>query len=150
MKIVYSFTFGFILIAFYLKPTIAQIRSAQPPPHNAICPEPIYPMDQVTTRAQILQLDRPPYPPELLANGGNGQVRLEAVLCKTGNVTDIRVLESNVPAGVIQQCMHAIARMKFVPAKKNDRFVSQRFRFRFTFKVEPTPLPTPTPSQPSQ
>lgn len=83
----------------------ASARPASDAPTQPLdrCPDPIYPINQVTTRAQILQLDRPSYPPELLASNGNGQVRLEAVFCKTGNVTDIRVLESNVSAEVTQQ-----------------------------------------------
>jgi TonB family protein len=110
------------------------------------CSDVIYQAQEVMTRAKILSIARPAYPPEMSANLIEGQVKLAVVLCKTGKVTDIRVLESNLPVEVVEQCIQAAAAMQFQPAMKNGQAVSQSYRIKFTFEIQSDALPQPSHS----
>jgi hypothetical protein len=78
---------------------------------------------------------------EDLARGQRLNVVLSAVLCRTGQVTDIEVSKGE-PGGTTDEVVEAIRLMKFKPAENNDQPVSQmaRFDFKFGFLGERHPL----------
>jgi hypothetical protein len=85
------------------------------------CPQPVYPWSHVTRPAKIV---------EALNVGGvrdrfSGLVKLEAVFCRTGQVTDIRIIEGSSPT-VNEFASAAVRMVRFVPAELNWHTVSQR------------------------
>jgi hypothetical protein len=96
---------------------------------NKECPSPVYASQEVTRPAKIV---------ERLYLGGvrepirefNGRVKLEAVLCRTGRVTDIRITEGSSP--LVNDFVSAAASLtRFVPAELNWHTVSQRIQLEF-------------------
>jgi TonB family protein len=69
---------------------------------------------------------------EALAHDVHGRVVLEAVLCRTGRVTDLRVVES-LPYGMTEKSIESVRQLKFTPAEMNWHTVSQKMRFEFYF-----------------
>jgi TonB family protein len=69
---------------------------------------------------------------EALAHDVHGRVVLEAVLCRTGRITDLRVIES-LPFGMTEKVLETVRQIKFVPAEKDWHTVSQRMRFEVLF-----------------
>jgi len=59
-------------------------------------------------------------------------VVLTAVFCKSGRVTDIRVIEG-LPYGVTEQAIEAARQTQFTPAEKDGQPVSQATKFVFKF-----------------
>lgn len=64
-----------------------------------------------------------------------GTVVLRVVLCHTGEVTDIEVVK-RLPDGLTEAAVRAAKSIKFEPAEKDGRKVSQRARLEYTFYVE--------------
>lgn len=106
--------------------TQAQIRP------DAKCREPIYGGRELTKRAKITE------PADLsiiykeVAPNARGTVVVEAVLCRTGQVTDIRV-SKGLSSTIDEFVVAAVSLVKFVPAEINWHSVSQRIQFEFHF-----------------
>ena len=62
----------------------------------------------------------------------HGRMVLEATLCRTGEVTDVKVLEG-LPYGMTEKAVEAVLNLKFIPAEMNWHTVSQKVRFEFSF-----------------
>jgi hypothetical protein len=93
------------------------------------CPQPVYAAQDVGRRAKIYE------PPDFSGvteafRGFRGRVRLEAVLCRTGQVTDIRIIEGSSPA-VNEFVSAAVSLIRFVPAELKLHSVSQDIQFAF-------------------
>jgi hypothetical protein len=95
------------------------------------CSGPIYNARDVTRRAQIRgQPDfRVIY--EAFGRDVHARVSLDAVLCRSGQVTDIRVVES-APPNVGEFVAAAVSLIRFAPAELNWHTVSQRQKFEFS------------------
>ncbi len=95
------------------------------------CSGPVFNARDVTRRARILK--QPDFGPiyEAFGKDVNARVSLEAVLCRAGQVTNIRVIES-APPNVGEFVARAVYLMRFTPAEMNWHTVSQRLRFEFT------------------
>src|SRR5258708_36133459 len=63
------------------------------------CSGPIFSSKEVTQRATIISRKIPNLTPEALAHNVRGRVKLEAVLCRNGRVTDARIIEE-LPYGM--------------------------------------------------
>jgi len=63
-----------------------------------------------------------------------GAVLLEAVLSPSGEVRDVKVLKG-LPYGLTKNALESITRIKFKPAIKNGRPVSQRMKFEYNFNL---------------
>ncbi len=92
------------------------------------CAPPIYNGREVTNRAKLTER------PNLSAvpRDARGRVVLQAVLCRTGEVTDIRVVEG-LSSTINEFAAAAVSEVTFVPAELNLHSVSQRMRFEFRF-----------------
>jgi TonB family protein len=89
----------------------------------------------VTTRAVIKSKPNPGYPPEARAYGVQGVVKLRIILGSDGKVRDdIEVLEG-LPHGVTEEAIKAARRIKFEPARKDDRPVSQYVTVIYHFNL---------------
>jgi TonB family protein len=83
-------------------------------------------------RAKITSRSVPGMNQEALSHDVHGRVVLEAVLCRTGQVTDVKVLES-LPYGMTEKAVESVLNLKFIPAEMNWHTVSQKVRFEFSF-----------------
>lgn len=95
------------------------------------CSGPIYNAKDVTRRARILT--QPDFKAiyDAFGHDVHARVSVEAVLCRSGQVTDIRVVES-APPDVGEFVVRAVYLMRFAPAEMNWHTVSQRQRFEFS------------------
>jgi TonB family protein len=63
-----------------------------------------------------------------------GVVRLRAVLHSSGTVQNISVVKS-LPHGLTRKALDALKQVRFVPAQKDDRVVSQYAVFEYNFNI---------------
>ncbi len=108
---------------------------------NENCSGPVYKHSEVSRKATFSSRPSPSLTDEAIANGVRGQVVLSAVLCRTGTVTDVQVIEG-LPFGVTERVIEAARQSKFSPAEKGGQPVSvaTRFVFKFSYIGERGPL----------
>lgn len=94
-----------------------------------------YTAAEVTTRAVLLAKPEPGYTYEARANNVAGVVTLRMVLGADGHVSDIDVLEG-LPDGLTGQAIDAAQRIKFAPAQRDGRPVSQWVTAEYVFKLD--------------
>jgi TonB family protein len=83
-------------------------------------------------RVKITSRPVPSMTQEALSHDVRGRMVLEAILCRTGEVTDVKVLEG-LPYGMTEKAVEAILNLKFIPAEMNWHTVSQKVQFEFSF-----------------
>jgi TonB family protein len=110
----------------------AQAQNANQRDREETCKGPVYLGSEVTHRATVTSRPIPSMTQEALAHDVHGRVVLEAVLCRTGRVTDLRVVEG-LPYGMTEKAVEAVRRIKFTPAEVKWHSVSQKMRFEFGF-----------------
>jgi TonB family protein len=105
------------------------------------CAGPVYKHSEVSRPAAFSSRPSPSLTNEAIAHDVRGQVVLSAVLCSTGKVTDIQVLEG-LPFGVTERAVEAARQTRFSPAEKGGQPVSvaTRFVFKFLYVGERGPL----------
>jgi TonB family protein len=108
---------------------------------NEKCPGPVYKHNEVSQRPIFYSRTSPTLTDSARGHGVRGQVVLSAVLCKSGNVTDIQVIEP-LPYGVTERAIEAARQTKFAPAKKDGLRVSEltKFIFEFSYLGDRRPL----------
>ena len=92
----------------------------------------IYEPKEITQRPKFGSRTAPNLTAEALAHGVRGRVVLSAVLCRTGKVTNMQVIES-LPFGMTEKAIEAARQIKFEPAEKNGRRVSEVIRLEYNF-----------------
>ena len=118
-----------IIIFMLLSLVTAQAQNAN---QKQTCGGPVYLGSELTHRAKITSRSNPSLTPEALAHDVHGRVVVEAILCRTGRVTDLRVVEG-LPYGMTERALAAVLQTRFTPAEMNWHTVSQRIRFEFGF-----------------
>ena len=98
------------------------------------CTGPIYRVKEVTRRAKLTYIREPGFTAEARAHGVEGTVVLTAVLCRTGKVTDIKVVEG-LPDGLTEAAVESTRGIKFEPAEKGGEVVSQFLRRELHFSI---------------
>ena len=98
------------------------------------CAGQIYDANEIprSQRAKLKSRPLPGMTQEAVSHDIHGRVVVEAVLCRTGTVTDLRIIEG-LPYGLTEAAVHAVSTIKFAPAEMNWHSVSQRQRFEFGF-----------------
>ena len=96
------------------------------------CGGPVYKVSDLSRRARLGHRPTPNLTADALAHSVKGQVILTAVLCRSGRVTDIQVIEG-LPYGVTEQAVEAALQTEFTPAEKDGETVSQAVKFIFKF-----------------
>ena len=90
---------------------------------------------EVSVRAVIKAKPLPGYPPGAREYGVEGRVKLRIILGADGKVRDnIAVLEG-LPHGVTEEAIIAARRIKFEPAQKDSRPVSQYVTLVYNFNI---------------
>ena len=101
------------------------------------CGKRIYEVKDVTRRAVILEKPKIQLTKEALAHDVHGRITLEVILCRTGHVRNIIVIQG-LPYGMTESAITAVAGVKFRPAEHNWHTVSQRTRFEYSINERGT------------
>jgi TonB family protein len=88
----------------------------------------------VTTKARILSKPEPGYTEDARKNQVTGTVVIKAVLGSSGQVTNIRAINS-LPYGLTEKAIAAARQIKFLPATKDGRTVSQWIQIEYNFNL---------------
>ena len=96
------------------------------------CDGPIYEPKEVSQRPKISSKPSPYFTLEARAHDVRGRVVLSAVLCRTGRVTDVQVIEG-LPFGMTEEAIEAARQIEFQPAEKNAQRVSEVIRLEYDF-----------------
>ena len=95
------------------------------------CGGPVYSPKEVSRRARITRRPDLSVLTQVAAeNDLHGKAIVEAVLCRSGRVTDIRVV-GTLPSNLNEFVVAAVSTVGFAPAELNFHTVSQRTRFDF-------------------
>ena len=94
----------------------------------------VFSPDEVTTKARITYKVAPPYTEKARQAGVSGTVRLQVVLAVDGTVQHILVLQA-LPYGLAEAAVEVARKIKFIPAIKDGRPVSQITRIEYNFNL---------------
>jgi protein TonB len=89
---------------------------------------------EVDQRARLLSKPEPQYTEEARKNQLSGTVMLRAVFSSSGEVVQIRALNS-LPFGLTERAIAAARQIKFVPAMKNGHPVSVYMQLEYNFNL---------------
>jgi TonB family protein len=120
-----------VIIVFAISDSKAQTAHQT----NETCHGPIYEPGAVTRRVRIIRYPDIQLTPEARAHAVHGRIIANAVMCRTGRVTDIKIVEG-LPYGMNERAVQAIAAMKFTPAEKDWHTISQRMRFELSINED--------------
>jgi TonB family protein len=93
-----------------------------------------YSAPEVSERARVLSKPEPQYTEEARRNSITGTVILRVVFSRTGEVTNIRALQS-LGGGLTEKAMAAARQIRFVPARKNGQPVSMYMQLEYNFNL---------------
>ena len=97
-------------------------------------PPNVYKAKDVTRKAFIVAKPQPGYTEEARQHQIEGTVLLRGVLSSTGKVTDLHVA-SQLPYGLTQRALSAAYNLRFVPAMKDGKYVSQSVQIEYNFNL---------------
>lgn len=89
---------------------------------------------EVTSPAVIVAMPQPPYTDQARQQFITGTVILRGVLSSTGQVTNLRAVKG-LPFGLTEQAIVAAQALKFFPAVKDGRRVSQHVQMEYNFDL---------------
>ena len=89
---------------------------------------------EVDQRARLLSKPEPQYTEEARRNQVSGTVMLRAVFSSSGEVVQIRALNT-LPFGLTEKAIAAARQIKFVPAMKGGRSVSVHMQLEYNFNL---------------
>lgn len=112
------------------------VHSFGPSPGPETNPEndQIFSIKEVDHKALAVSRPEPDYTDDARRNQVTGTVLLKATFLSSGKVADIEVLEG-LKHGLTQKAVEAASKLKFIPAKKNGRFVSQYAELEYNFNL---------------
>jgi TonB family protein len=99
------------------------------------CAGPVYVARDVSVKAKLLSKIEVFPTEEARANNVHGRVVAEAVLCRTGQVTDVRIIQG-LGHGMDETVISGLKRLRFTPAEKDWHTVSQLLRFEWHYNDE--------------
>lgn len=88
----------------------------------------------VTRKTIVIIKPKPQYTEEARQNAVEGTVVLRAVFAASGDVTNIKAVKG-LPDGLTEKAIAAARKIKFIPAKKEGRFVSQYIQIEYNFNL---------------
>ena len=94
----------------------------------------IFKPSEVSSKARILSRPEPQYTEDARKNQVSGTVVLRAVFSSSGQVTNIRTV-SGLPHGLTERAMAAARQIRFSPATKDGRPVSQYIQIEYNFNL---------------
>src|SRR3982751_6414238 len=97
---------------------------------NEKCAGDVYQPAEVFSKAKITSRPAPSFTEEARAHNMQGRVVLTAIMCRSGKITDIQVVES-LPFGMTERAVQAARKIKFTPAEKDGQQVSQTLQIEY-------------------
>jgi len=97
-------------------------------------PNRVYRPPEVNERARVLSKPEPQYTEEARRNSITGTVILRVVFSRSGEVTNIRALQS-LAGGLTEKAIAAARQIQFVPAKRNGQPVSMYMQLEYNFNL---------------
>lgn len=94
----------------------------------------IFSPKEVTQKAFAVSRPEPFYTEEARRKQLTGTVVLKAVLSSSGKVANIEVLKE-LGNGLTEKALEAAGKMKFIPAMKDGKFVSQYIQIEYNFNL---------------
>jgi len=131
MKILQFFVLTVLLVGVCSMPAHARSSDNQ---NSNESDEKIYEPSEVTRRAKITYKPEPPFTEKARKNRVSGKVMLRVVLKSSGEIGDITVIKG-LPDGLTEQCVKVARQIKFEPAIKDGRLVSQYVKTEYNFIV---------------
>ena len=102
--------------------------------NNVDDPDRVYPAPQVTERARVLAKPEPQYTEEARRNAVTGSVVLRVVFSRSGEVTNIRAVQS-LPFGLTERAIAAARLIRFRPATRDGRPVNVYMQLEYNFNL---------------
>jgi TonB family protein len=109
-------------------------KAAESGTHVSPQSEPVYSAQEVTRKAFIILRREPQYTEEARQHHVSGMVELKAVLSSSGKVTDVEVVKG-LSHGLTEKAIEAARQIRFIPAIKDGKYVSQWIRIQYGFSV---------------
>lgn len=108
-----------------------------PPPQPIVAP-PAPPLPVVAARfdADYLHNPKPAYPPAARRNGEEGKVLLKVRVSPQGTALDVAISKSSGFGRLDNAAAEAVARWRFVPARRGDEAVESSVIVPITFALE--------------
>lgn len=100
--------------------------------------EQVYRGSEVDTKAVISDMPEPVYTEGARVQGTSGRVALHVTLHSSGRVTEVKVLRG-LPDGLTKNAINAACQIKFTPARKDGRAVSQFVTVEMNFDTDYMP-----------
>lgn len=97
-------------------------------------PNQVLPVSMVTQRARVLSKPEPQFTDEARRNQITGTVVLRVVFSRTGQVTNIRAVNT-LPFGLTERAIAAARQIRFLPAMKGSRAVSVYMQLEYNFNL---------------
>ncbi len=97
-------------------------------------PDRVYPAPQVTERARVIAKPEPQYTEEARRNAVTGSVVLRVVFSRSGEVTNIRAVQS-LPFGLTERAIAAARLIRFRPATRDGRPVNVYMQLEYNFNL---------------
>jgi TonB family protein len=94
----------------------------------------IFRAPEVTTRARVLSKPEPQYTEEARRGGITGTVTLSVVFSRTGQVTNIRAVQS-LCCGLTEKAIAAARQIRFIPATREGKAVSMYMQLEYNFNL---------------
>ncbi len=94
----------------------------------------VYNSPEVSQRARVLFKPEPQYTEEARKNSITGTVVLRVVFSRTGEVTNIRAMQS-LQGGLTEKAIAAARQIRFVPATRNGQPVSMYMQLEYNFNL---------------
>jgi TonB family protein len=94
----------------------------------------IFKQPEVTTRARVISKPEPQYTEEARKGGTTGTVILSVVFSRTGQVTNIRAVQT-LCCGLTEKAMAAARSIRFIPAMRNGQGVSTYMQLEYNFNL---------------
>lgn len=124
----------FVLMLLGTTLLCAAASAQQEPGRGDSCEGTVYKRREVSRLPVIRHKPDPAFTAESRKGDATGTVRLTAVLCRTGRVTDIRLVKG-LPDGLTESAVAATRGIKFTPAEKDGRPVSVSATFEYLFNA---------------
>lgn len=96
--------------------------------------EPVYSSKEVTRKVAIVSRPSPPYTEQARRNQVTGVVRLKFLATANGKVTNI-VVQRSLPDDLTENAILAATHLKFIPAVKDGRPVSQYVLIEYNYNI---------------
>lgn len=97
-------------------------------------PDKVYSPSELSERARVISKPEPQYTEEARRTHITGTVVLRVVFSRTGQVTNIRPMQT-LGGGLTEKAIAAAIQIRFVPARRNGQAVSMYMQLEYNFNL---------------